>query len=398
MKIRFVILNGYAGGGTVRTAVTMANELSSRHDVELVSVVRNRQRPTFEVEAAVRIVPLVDSRTRRPEAPHRPWPVDALLTTARRALRAAPTVLAKHDVRHRVYSAYSDVKLWRYLRGLDGGVVIGTRPGLNLAIARLAPPSVVKVGQEHLNLGRHRPALRTAIEEWYPRLDALATLTTPDADAFTDLLGDRLRVLAVPNAVPDLHGATADPGGDAKVIVAAGRLTPQKGFDMLLRAFAELAPRHPGWQLRIYGRGPLKAKLEDRIAELGLTGRARLMGFSSSIHRAFARSSIYVMSSKFEGFPMVLLEAMGCGLPPVSFDCPTGPGDIITHGRDGLLVPPKDVGQLATAMERLMLDPALRRSMGAAARLTVHQYSADAIGHRWEDLFVELGAARGVRV
>jgi glycosyltransferase involved in cell wall biosynthesis len=153
---------------------------------------------------------------------------------------------------------------------------------------------------------------------------------------------------------------------------------------------------HPGWQLRIYGRGSLHGELTALIGRLGLTGRARLMGFSADLPQQLATGSVFAMSSRFEGFPMVLLEAMGCGLPPVSFDCPTGPGDIISSGRDGLLVPPRDVAALAAALEKMITDPALRRSAGLAAHRTVQQYSADRISQRWEDLFAELAAARGV--
>ena len=319
MTIRFVVLNGYAGGGTVRTTITMANELARRHDVEVVSVLRTRAAPTFAVSPAVRLVALSDERAsaREPRGPRR---------QVRRALRRAPSRLAHpQDRRYPRFSLFTDVRLWRYLHRLDGGVVIGTRPSLNLMIARLAPESVVRIGQEHLNLARHRDGLRAAMRRWYPRLDALATLTTPDAAAFAGMLGDGARVVAMPNAVPPLSGARADPGGGADTVVAAGRLTRQKGFDLLLRAFARVAPQHPGWQLRIYGRGPLDGELTALVDRLGLSGRAGLMGFSADLPQQLAAGSVYAMSSRFEGFPMVLLEAMGCGLPPVSFDCPTGP-------------------------------------------------------------------------
>jgi glycosyltransferase involved in cell wall biosynthesis len=120
-----------------------------------------------------------------------------------------------------------------------------------------------------------------------------------------------------------------------------------------------------------------------------------MMGFTASLHEEMARASLYVMSSRKEGFPMVLLEAMAVGLPVVSFDCPTGPRDIIREGVDGHVVPEADVDALAAAMGGLMADPQRRKAYGKAAVEGARRYDSAAIARRWEELFEETAATKG---
>jgi glycosyltransferase involved in cell wall biosynthesis len=172
--------------------------------------------------------------------------------------------------------------------------------------------------------------------------------------------------------------------------VAAGRLTNQKGFDRLIPAFAQVAREHPDWTLRIYGSGPHRARLQRSILERGLYNNVRLMGRANNMGEEFAKASIYVMSSRFEGFPMVLLEAMSKGLAVVTFDCPRGPSDLITPGEDGLLVPNGDIDGLAQGLLHLVEDEERRRSLGAAAVRTAGRYDAESVGRQWDDFLAGL--------
>ncbi len=234
--------------------------------------------------------------------------------------------------------------------------------------------------------------IRTAFRKYYPRLDVYSALTQGDAAAFSELLGPTARVVCIPNGVPDVGGVRSSTEGN--IVIAAGRLTPQKGFDRLLPAWAQVARAHPDWELRIFGGGKLRRRLERRIGELGISGSARLMGYTDELPEEMAKAAFYVMSSRFEGFPMVLLEAMRCGLPIVSFDCPNGPRDLITHGSDGFLVPDGDVDALAAAMIDMIELGDARRRFGAAALEKSKEYEMPAISRRWEELLEEIAAER----
>jgi glycosyltransferase involved in cell wall biosynthesis len=316
-----------------------------------------------------------------------------LMSMARRLRNPLPHRL---DHRFRRWHPQVDLQLLRYFWAVDDSILVTTRPGVNLLSARMAPRRLVKVAQDHMNLASYRPDLRDAIVRAYPRFDAVVVLTERDRSAYQRaLVGSGTRVECIPNGVPGPRLPAAKL--DAKVLIAAGRLVPQKGFDLLLDAFHRVAAEHPDWQLWIFGGGRRRDALTAQIARLGLTGRAHLKPTAMHLDEQLAAASIFVLSSRFEGLPMVLLEAMTAGLPVVAFDCPTGPAQVITHGRSGLLVPAQDVGGLAAAIGELIEDPTRRRAMGAAALKDSERFSIGTVRRRWEALFAELSAARGAR-
>jgi len=185
---------------------------------------------------------------------------------------------------------------------------------------------------------------------------------------------------------------------DKRVIVGMGRLVPQKGFDLLLDAFARIFQRHPQWSVEIIGGGPLKQELEKRAEDLKISGKVHFAGEISNPFPALSQADLFVFSSRFEGFGLALCEAMACGLPVVSFDCASGPGDIVRHGVDGILVPPQDVEALATAMDRLMSDVAERERLASRAPEVLVRFSRDRILTLWQQLFDDLTFAPGRRV
>jgi GalNAc-alpha-(1->4)-GalNAc-alpha-(1->3)-diNAcBac-PP-undecaprenol alpha-1,4-N-acetyl-D-galactosaminyltransferase len=150
------------------------------------------------------------------------------------------------------------------------------------------------------------------------------------------------------------------------------------------------APPRPGWRLRILGEGDDRPKLEALARELGLAERVELPGFSADLGGEFGRAAFFVLSSRFEGFGLVMTEAMAAGLPVVAFDCRTGPGEIVRHGIDGVLVPPEDVGGLAAAMARLMDDTAERSSMAERAPEVAERFGAERIFARWDAVLGEV--------
>lgn len=174
-----------------------------------------------------------------------------------------------------------------------------------------------------------------------------------------------------------------------KRVIAVGRYAYQKGFDLLAEAWKLVAEKHPDWSLHLYGEGD-RDELERRIHNLGLAGTLITHGKTSHITEKYLESSIFVLSSRYEGFGLVLTEAMSCGVPPVSFACPTGPRDIITDGLDGLLVKNGDIAGLAEKICYLIENEDVRREMGRNARESVKRFKKENIMSQWMDLFEEL--------
>jgi len=175
---------------------------------------------------------------------------------------------------------------------------------------------------------------------------------------------------------------------DRKVLLAVGRLDEQKGFDYLLLAFAKLAKEHQDWDLVILGEGPIRQSLISQIRTLELESRVHLPGRAGNVGDWYQRADLYVMSSRFEGFPNTLLEAMAHGCAVVSYDCDTGPRDIIRHEENGLLVNPMgDIPALALALDRLMKNDAARQEMGQKAIEVRVDYSLENIIKMWDKLF-----------
>lgn len=171
-----------------------------------------------------------------------------------------------------------------------------------------------------------------------------------------------------------------------KSIAALGRLHPVKGHDLLIRAFETIAGQHPDWSLRIFGEGEFRDKLEQQIATSPVGGRIVLEGFTRSPEISLRSAGIFVLSSRHEGFPNALVEAMSMGLPCISFDCPYGPAELITHGKNGLLVPPGDVPALASALDTMIRDTKARNAMAAEAATVAKKLEIGAIAKEWEDL------------
>ncbi|MBC6460678.1 glycosyltransferase [Actinomadura sp. HBU206391] len=240
-----------------------------------------------------------------------------------------------------------------------------------------------------MNLGSYREPLRREIVRRYGRLTALTVLTSAALTDYREaLVGEPVRVVRIPNAMPNVDGGPSR--GDSKIMIAAGRLTSQKGFDLLIPAFAEVADKHPDWVLRIFGSGHLEGELRQMIADHELTGRVILKARTRRLGHELAAASVYILSSRFEGMPVVVIEAMSKGLTVVSFDCPHGPAELITHLSDGLLVPPENVAKLSAALLQVIEDGELRRRLGHRAKESARAYDLEVVGAEWESLLTEL--------
>ncbi|MFJ8822255.1 glycosyltransferase family 4 protein [Streptomyces sp. NPDC102467] len=383
MQISFLIHNAYGIGGTIRTTYNLANTLAEQHDVEVVSVFRHRDEPVFAPDPRVRLRHLVDIR--KDSAGYEGEDPE---------FKKAASVFPRSEGRYEQYSALTDRRIAEHLTAVEADVVVGTRPGLNVHLARQTRRGPLRVGQEHLTLDTHPLGLRRELRSVYPRLDALTTTTEADARAYRDRMRlPGVRIEAMPNPVPAPGVAPAD--GDGKWVVAAGRLAPVKRYDLLIRAFDKVRAERPDWRLRIYGGGKQKDKLRHLIDELGLYNHVFLMGTANPIEPEWAKGSVAAVTSTFESFGMTIVEAMRCGLPVVATDCPHGPGEIIDNGVDGRLVEVGNVDAISAGLLELINDDALRRRMAEKALANSARFDPARIAERYEDLFGSLTARGG---
>lgn len=215
------------------------------------------------------------------------------------------------------------------------------------------------------------------------KFDRFVVLTHEDKEMWGEMPGIRV----IPNAANFIAEKYSD--CTAKRVIAVGRLDYQKSFDRLIQVWEKVHQQMPDWRLDIFGQGEWKDMLQRMIDERGLNDVARLNAPTKNIGKEYSESSMLVMSSHYEGFPMVMIEAMACGLPAVCFDFKCGPRDIIVEGENGLIVPDGDIEGLADAMVRLMKDDDLRTKMGESAKKVVETYSEEKVMSKWLQLYEE---------
>lgn len=256
-----------------------------------------------------------------------------------------------------------------------------------------------KIGELHVNRANYRNfeagdtniVKRLFAKYWMrnlvshlKRLDRFVVLTEEDKASWTEL--SNVEVIPDPLAydIDEVSPLTS------KRVIAVGRYVYQKGFDLLLHAWAMIEKQYPDWELAVYGMGN-RSPYERIIDECHIDRtRCHLNGPTDDIKKEYMNSSLFVFSSRFEGFGMVLIEAMACGLPVVSFDCPCGPKDIVHHNEDGLLVPSGNTTSLADALRLVICDDSLRQKMAVMAAANVKRFQLTGIARRWTILFEEV--------
>jgi len=301
------------------------------------------------------------------------------------------------------YSPNKIMGLWKNLTRIQPlrSAIIKSKPNVVISFMHQTN-EIVLLATRGLNVPvivseRNHPAMEntsriwTQLRQWtYPFADRIVVQTKRAGNYFSSKLQER--IIVIPNPVllpPDKQKQTHKLLGENSLI-AMGRLVPQKGFDLLLEALAKLKERYPEWRLTILGEGELRPKLESLRNELGLGDRVYLVGRVKNPYEFLKQADIFIMSSRFEGFPNALCEAMACGLAVISTDCPNGPREIIRDGVDGILLPNEDISALAAAMERLMFDEKERRSLGERATEVTERFGLEKVMLLWESLINEV--------
>ena len=366
MKVTLVIY-GLGGGGAERVMSIVANYwVSKGWGITLIMLVPPTTAPFYQLDPRIKLKSLgvAGKSTSKLVAIAKTW--------QRVKVLRQEIIKSKPDI---VISFMNSVNVYAILACL----------GLNI-------PTIVS---EHIYPGcTDANKIWQFVMKWAYRYADLVTVLTQNALPFYPATkGYRSIVMpnpiTTPEPVTDTTQLLATPS-----LIAVGRLHSQKGFDLLLKAFARIQAKYPDWQMTILGEGPMRSELEALRAQLKLTDRVHFPGLVSNVRDYLDQADLFVMPSRFEGFPMALCEAMACGLPVLAADCLSGPRDIIEDGVDGLLVRTEDVDALAVGLDQLMSDPVKRQQLAKNAPNVLDQFGVEQVMGIWQEAIDRVIARR----
>lgn len=360
-------------GGVEKAIISMANLFVQRYEVNLFSVYNMPGSPAFPLDSRVHVLYMLR------DIPNREAWKDALrglhpIRFARESIRSVKILLGKKRAVRRI------------IRSVTDGVLITTRHEDNVQLSKYGAPGVLKIGQLHHDHGFERKYVR-GFRKQYGSIDVLALLTPQLVAEAAELMrgwNSHTRLVYIPNFL-ERYPAEVPLAAREKTVLAAGRLTGVKRFDLLIRQFAHIHHRAPDWKLRILGDGEEGARLHALVRELGAEAYISLPGRKNGgeMEREMCAAAFFAMSSRSEGFPFVLLEAQSCALPILAYDVRVGPGFIVHQGQDGYLVPEGDQALYEQRMLEMMAAPALLRQMGQQAMEEAKQFSRENVAEKW---------------
>ncbi|MZH14704.1 MAG: glycosyltransferase family 4 protein [Nitrospinae bacterium] len=258
-----------------------------------------------------------------------------------------------------------------------------------VATVGLRVPVIIseRVNPAFHSIGCFWSVLRKMVYRWAA---CLVVQTRDVPPFFSTAIQKKINVIPNPVLLPARNEQNLDKDGSKKILLAMGRLVDQKGFDLLIKAFAKLKSKFPEWQINIWGEGEKKTYLENLCKELSLQKKVIFKGMNQDNYTVMKQADIFVLSSRYEGFPNVLAEAMACGLPVISFDCPSGPSEMIVDEKNGLLISKINDEELAKGIQRLMMDESLAKQLGKEAKKVTDTFSMKKIMNLWEKVILEI--------
>jgi glycosyltransferase involved in cell wall biosynthesis len=352
MRLVFLVRDIHFGGGGERVAINLANWFVEKgYQVIVVSLAVERLSNIFSIDKRVQVKYLNIDFSKG------------------------------FNIVNKICSVFI---LRRYFEKCDGQTIllgVGTYPSL---LASLLPKhkDIRLIGCQHCSYNALNLGWRIAGRFFFHRLDTLVSLTDRDAPSWRTF---NKNTQVIPNAVSFYPEATALLRN--KIILSIGRMDYNKGYDLLLDVFEKLTLLNNEWILRIIGEGPLKKKIISRVESSSLKDRIEILSPTNSIMEEYLQASVYLMTSRTEGLPMVLLEAKACGLPIISFNCETGPSEIINDSKDGYLIDCFNVDMMLKKVESLCSDQTKRKEFGANGREDIKRFFPESINIKWETLF-----------
>jgi glycosyltransferase involved in cell wall biosynthesis len=386
-RVTFICYNIFGIGGTVRSVTNCANYLFEKgYHVEVLSLRKTSAIPDLGLHPSIRVTSLLDMTNRNKSFKRY---LEKLLT------RVPSVSFDRNEDQYGNVSLLTDLRLIWYLKNCTADVVIPTIPSLARTTIKHSRKRTRVLVQEHKFFAAHPPSICRMIEKTYRGADGIVTATKDDAAKYGEI--SNVPTYVVPNGV-QLRPAVEFKGSEIRRVVALGRLEQQKQFSLLIAAFAKVADEFPEWRLFIYGTGAERENLRNQIGGLQLSRKVFLKGPTKDSGAVIDRADICAVSSTYEGFGMVYIEAYASGKPVVSFDIEKGPKEIMIDGETGLKAKPFDVDDYAAKLATLMASEQLRKTMGENGRRFLMQtYEISKVGLELEKAIIATAGQQASR-
>lgn len=361
-------------GGIEKQTITLANELSKKYEVEIISTYSMNCPPAYQVSDNVKIKYLIDTAPNRKEI-SAAIKSKNILGLVKEGFKAVKILYLKNHL------------MQKEIKKLNCDYVLSTRVDFAKMLSKFAPKGVTAITQEHLHDDSSRYVNKC--KKAFKNLDYLVVLCKGSKDNFTKWLSDnkKIKIVEIPNILEYVPGENAALNGYN--IISVGRLHPVKNFTGLIKVFSLVVKELPNAKLTIVGGGEQMESLSQMVKELGLQNNVTLTGMVSKekVEEYMLESDLYVMTSLTECFPMVLLESSAVGLPLLSYDVPVGPKAIIENGKNGYLIPFEDSEQMAQRIVEILKDKQLKSNLANNAKQNAYNYLPENIMPLWYDIF-----------
>lgn len=360
MKIKTIAFVIYSlnSGGAERVVSTLANALINKYSVTIITFTDIT--PFYPLNNKIKIVHLFNNLTPSKNV------LDSIIIN---------------------FKLYTKIKKTAKLLSID--LLIGFMTNTNI-LTILAAKSInrpVLISERNNPECSHLPKFWSTMRKFiYPSTNFLIIQTQPIKEYFEKFVKkDKLQILPNPiSSSHQKHKLNSSKQEKYNIVLSVGRLSNQKGHDIAIKAFTKINPDN--WELHIVGEGPKRNEYEKLIGNLKMTSKIKLIGRDNNISNYYIKSKIFVFTSRFEGFPNALTEAMYFGLPCISTNCPTGPSELIENGENGFLIDIDDSESLSKKLEKLIRDEKLRRILGSKAEKSVAYLNEEQVVSKWDKL------------